>query len=108
MTTYKDINYTPEQIQAMRDWAKDCEWAEDQDSDFIDELTDIQVLKGVNQNYNGGLVQFLADNETVYKQPEHLNGYYPRLQQEGGRISFTEADKTFRLTDDGSLPERGS
>lgn len=57
--------FTPDQIKAMRDWAKDCQWAEDSDSDFIDELTDLQVIKGVASNYAGGLPQFIIDCEPV-------------------------------------------
>jgi hypothetical protein len=57
--------FTPEQIKAMRDWAKDCQWADDTDSDFVDELTDEQVIKGVQQHYDGGLTQFVKDCEPV-------------------------------------------
>lgn len=62
---YKGIDYTPAQIKAMREWAKDCQWAEDQGSDFIDELDDLQILKGVAQHYGGGLAQFVIDCEPV-------------------------------------------
>ncbi len=62
MTVYKGITYTVEQIKDMRDWAKDCVWAEDSDSDFIDNLSDMQVIKGVEANYDGGLTQFINDN----------------------------------------------
>lgn len=65
-TTYKGILYSPEQISAMRDWAKDCQWGEDQSSDFIDELTDTQILKGVQQHYSGGLAQFVIDCVPVF------------------------------------------
>ena len=61
MTTYNGKDYTAEQISAMRDWAKDCQWAEDQGTEFIDELTDLQVIAGVEKHYDGGLEQFVID-----------------------------------------------
>lgn len=61
MTNYKGIDYSPEQISAMRDWAKDCQWAEEQGSEFIDELTDLQIIAGVEKHYDGELEQFVKD-----------------------------------------------
>ena len=58
---YKGITYTDDQIKLMRDWVNDCQWQEDTDNDFIDELTDIEILKGVNLHYEGGLASFILD-----------------------------------------------
>lgn len=59
MIQFKESNYTEDQINLMRDWAKDCTWADDQDNEFIDELSDIEVLKGIEKNYEGGLAAFM-------------------------------------------------
>lgn len=58
---YKGITYTDDQIKLMRDWVNDCQWREDADNDFIDELTDLEILKGVNRHYEGGLTSFILD-----------------------------------------------
>lgn len=61
-TTYKNILYTDEQITYMREWAKDCQWKEDEeDNSFLDDLTDLQILKGVENNYAGGLASAILD-----------------------------------------------
>ena len=59
-TTYKGREYTPEQIAAMREWISDCQW-QDMDQDDIDELSDLQVLAGIDRNVDGGLVEFMSN-----------------------------------------------
>jgi hypothetical protein len=56
---YKGHEYTPEDIKAMREWILDCQW-EDVDEDNIDELSDIQVLRGVDKHVYGGLAEFMS------------------------------------------------
>lgn len=48
--------YTPEIINAMRDWAGDCEWL---DGDDLDEMTDAQIVRGVEKHFAGGVEGFL-------------------------------------------------
>lgn len=55
---YNGIVYSPEIVKQMRDWAKDCSW---NDYDEIDELTDLEIIKGVERHYQGGLRQFNLD-----------------------------------------------
>ncbi len=45
-------------ITAMRDWIKDCPWGDMEESD-IDELSDIEVIRGVANHYSGGVKEFL-------------------------------------------------
>ena len=59
VTTYKGIEYTDQDIAAMREWISDCQWA-DLDADGIDELSAIEVLQGVERNVDGGLVEFMS------------------------------------------------
>jgi hypothetical protein len=53
-------------VNDMRDWVKDCQWA-DLTNEDIDSLTDDELIKGINANYSGGLKQFISDNTPVYK-----------------------------------------
>lgn len=46
----------PEHISAARSWAADCEWIED--GDDIADLTDLQVVAGVQVHYAGGWAAF--------------------------------------------------
>lgn len=65
-TEYKGIQYTEQQIKSMREWAKDCQWNDDIDNEFIDELTSTQVLIGIEKHYDGGIAQFLLDSTPVF------------------------------------------
>ena len=50
----------PETINAMRDWAEDCAWL---DEDLIDEMSDYQIMCGVERHYEGGIYGFIRDLE---------------------------------------------
>lgn len=53
-----------ETIQQMRGWVKECEWEQSlDDPDFVDGLTDAEVLAGVDNHYGGGAAQFVADGQ---------------------------------------------
>lgn len=58
---YKKIEYTDEQITAMREWATDCQWS-DLDADGLGELSNYEILHGIEHHYDGGLKQFIEDN----------------------------------------------
>ena len=58
---YKGKTYSKEEIKDMRDWLKDVQWA-DLDSEEVDDLSDEEVLQGVNINYEGGLKNFRHNN----------------------------------------------
>lgn len=51
-------SFTPEQILAMREWIKDCQWGDMSEED-IDELSDEEIIRGVNKHYDGGTWEFL-------------------------------------------------
>lgn len=57
-TTYKCIEYTKQDIAAMREWIADCEWP-NLDTTDIKQLSALQVLKGIERNYEGGLNEFM-------------------------------------------------
>ena len=50
-----------EVVEAMRDWIFECTWG-DLEEDERDELTDVQVVRGVARHYSGGVAQFMADS----------------------------------------------
>lgn len=55
---YKGHYYTGTDINAMREWISDCQWA-DMDEDEIAELDDTTILRGVNRHVDGGLHEFI-------------------------------------------------
>lgn len=58
-----DENYTPENIQDMRDWLKDLSFRDIEDIEtFVDELSDNEVIDAVKRHYDGGLKQFIEDS----------------------------------------------
>ena len=60
---------SPEEVMSMphaaqiiaeaRGWAHDCQW---EDSEHLDEYPDLNILRGVDRHYSGGLEQFIQDN----------------------------------------------
>ncbi len=56
---YKGKEYNTEQIAAMREWVKDCQWP-DLDSEAIAELTAFQILAGIEQHVCGGIDEFIT------------------------------------------------
>lgn len=49
---------TPEQLLEARNWIKDCcPWL-DLQADQVDEMTDREVIAGIQQHYDGGIIAF--------------------------------------------------
>jgi hypothetical protein len=48
-------------IRAAREWVKDCEWG-DLEPEDVDRLTRRLLVRGVERHYEGGWLQFVADN----------------------------------------------
>lgn len=55
---------TPDNIKAARDWISECDW-DDLPPDEIEHLTDLEIVRGVEQQYEGGWNAFLKDNRPV-------------------------------------------
>ena len=53
-----NADVTPEILAAMRAWIEDCTWT---DLDDASELTDAEVLRGVQRNYVGDVAAFIRD-----------------------------------------------
>lgn len=55
--------YSRADLEAMRDWLKDCgEWANMEQSDF-DKVLDAQLPRAIQRYYFGGLSQFFKGGE---------------------------------------------
>lgn len=55
----RQIAYTEQEIEAMRDWIADC-YSHDFFFD-IDDLNDQEVVDVVKREYDGGIAQFVAE-----------------------------------------------
>lgn len=62
VVTYKGVEYTTEQIAEARDFINLCEFGDmERDINGNYDLTDIEVLAGVNRHYEGGLSAFINE-----------------------------------------------
>lgn len=57
---YNGQTYTPDHLREMRGWVNDCVWADMLPED-IEDVTDEEILKGIDKHYVGGLVGFIID-----------------------------------------------
>lgn len=62
------VTENPELIKQMRDWVKDCEWSDIGDESDVDELSDMEILKGIQRNYDGGIKEFIAGDQNSKAQ----------------------------------------
>ncbi len=53
------MNDNQDLIDSAREWMNDCSWKEDPED--LAELSDAEVLRGVQKHYAGGLNQFRRD-----------------------------------------------
>jgi len=93
----ENTNHNPHVIQQMRNWVKDCQWRDVSDESDIDDMSDEEILRGIQKHYEGGVNQFLRDMEPksaiegfgyvsdkdIKKDPKHIPG-------ERWRIKFNE------------------
>lgn len=65
---------TPEMIEQMRDWIKDCQWKDIGDESDVDALTPQEVIAGVEHHYDGGVKEFIRNgtpSENVNVAPDN-------------------------------------
>ena len=62
----------------MRDWIKDCQWQDLPDEVAVDELSDEEVLRGIQNNYDGGIKDFLRGSNSQAQVPV---GYKESLKE---------------------------
>ena len=63
--TSANIEVSKEALSAMREWVSECQWGDLGDGD-IDELSDEQILRGVQRSYSGGIAQFIRDFDPFF------------------------------------------
>jgi hypothetical protein len=56
----KTIVISSEQLSAMRDWVSECVWLDIEPED-VAELTERQIVQGIERHYVGGVEAFLED-----------------------------------------------
>lgn len=54
------IVISSEQLSAMRDWVSECVWLDIEPED-VAELTERQIVRGIERHYVGGVEAFLED-----------------------------------------------
>lgn len=57
-------------VPQMRDWVKECSWADIQDDYDVDGLADEEILLGVERFYDGGIDAFVRDNQPANTNEE--------------------------------------
>jgi len=57
---YEEVlrHFTPQNLLDAREWIKDCQW-QDMDESDVDDLTDLEVVRGICKHYDGGWREFL-------------------------------------------------
>lgn len=50
-----------ELVNEMRNWIKECNWQDVEDED-VDNMTDEELIRGINNHYSGGIDQFIKDS----------------------------------------------
>lgn len=63
---------SPEIINQMKDWIKDCQWIDISDESGVDEFSISEILKGIEEHYDGGIKGFLASLNEVDKLNESI------------------------------------
>jgi hypothetical protein len=53
------FNASRAEIHAAREWVEECSWKEDPED--IAEMTDDEIVRGVDKHYEGGWRQFRED-----------------------------------------------
>lgn len=82
----------PDIIKQMRDWIKDCQWQDLPDEESVDELSDEEVLKGIQTNYDGGIIDFLRGSNSKAEVPI---GMKEDFEQEPGDGYTNDSQRAF-------------
>lgn len=55
------IKLSADQLQQAREWVADCQWQDIHDADDVAELSQVEIERGIDRHYDGGLLQFILD-----------------------------------------------
>ena len=53
---------TPETREAVIDWVLDCQWQDEPNREYLESMSDAQLIRAINRHYAGGFIQFLGDS----------------------------------------------
>lgn len=59
MTVYKQRLIAASVIADMRSWVAECVWRDIIDPEDIEDLTDYEIVRGIDLNYEGGVRAFI-------------------------------------------------
>ena len=78
------MELSKEDLKAAREWIIEClgTWRDIESEEDVEELSDAQVIKGIEKHYNGGIQQFIQDGKWMKQLgTERVSGYYCILRQ---------------------------
>jgi hypothetical protein len=55
------VMLTEKEIEEAKAWILDCEWFDIHSEDDLSDLSNIEIEKGIDKHYDGGLEQFKRD-----------------------------------------------
>jgi hypothetical protein len=64
MILQQDLSKREEQVAEARLWIRECRWQDEPEA--LAELTDAEVIRGIDQHYQGGWSRFCRDIEGYY------------------------------------------
>lgn len=54
----QELQMTQQELNFAREWIKDCVWQDIDSADDVDDLTDLQVIRGIKKHFSGGIEEF--------------------------------------------------
>ena len=91
----------PDAIKQMKDWALDCQWRDQED---IEEMGDEEILRGVQQHYEGGIKQFLRDANSKAEVPVgYKEGYGMGDMEKDPKKAFKGARWTVKYDENSKI-----
>lgn len=98
------VTENPEVMKQMREWAKDCQWKEDPEE--IDEMSDEEILRGVQRHYEGGIKAFIRDSQSKAEVPVgYKEGYGMGDMSKDPKKAFKKARWTVKFDENISASE---
>jgi hypothetical protein len=81
------VTENPDIIKEMREWIKECQWSDLPDDEAKDELSDEEVLRGIQNGYEGGIRQFIRNSNSKAEVPI---GYKESLKENWSGRQFDD------------------
>ena len=52
------MKLTEQELKFAREWVSDCQWTDIDCEDDIDQLSSVEIERGIQKNYEGGIAGF--------------------------------------------------